>query len=62
MKLLKVEMTVVRNEFESGENDPTGILMERVLSTSFLWHNYGKSTIGARADMRMFLSKDCRLL
>ncbi len=24
---------------------------ERVLSTAFLWHNYGKSTIGARADL-----------
>jgi len=48
---LKSEMTVVRNEFEMGENSPTGILMERVLSTSYLWHNYGKSTIGARADL-----------
>ncbi len=50
-KDLDSEMTVVRNEFESGENDPTGILMERVLSTAYLWHNYGKSTIGARADI-----------
>ncbi|WP_367389338.1 M16 family metallopeptidase [Lewinella sp. LCG006] len=48
---LKSEMTVVRNEFEMGENSPTGILMERVLSTAYLWHNYGKSTIGARADL-----------
>lgn len=50
-KDLESEMTVVRNEFESGENDPTGILMERVISTAFLWHNYGKSTIGARSDI-----------
>ncbi|MBK8954625.1 MAG: insulinase family protein [Saprospiraceae bacterium] len=50
-KHLDSEMTVVRNEFESGENDPSGILMERVLSTAYLWHNYGKSTIGARADI-----------
>jgi len=50
-KDLDSEMTVVRNEFESGENDPSGILMERVLSTAYLWHNYGKSTIGARADI-----------
>lgn len=48
---LESEMTVVRNEFESGENNPERVLMERVLSTSFLWHNYGKSTIGARADI-----------
>ena len=50
-KDLDSEMTVVRNEFESGENDPTGVLLERVLSTAYLWHNYGKSTIGSRADL-----------
>jgi zinc protease len=50
-KDLDSEMTVVRNEFESGENDPFSVLMERVMSTAFLWHNYGKSTIGARADI-----------
>src|SRR5687768_6595191 len=50
-KDLDSEMTVVRNEFESGENDPFGVLMERVMSTAFLWHNYGKTTIGARSDI-----------
>ena len=50
-KDLDTEMTVVRNEFEMGENDPASILQERVLSTAFLWHNYGKSTIGAKADL-----------
>lgn len=50
-KYLDSEMTVVRNEFEMGENDPSGVLMERVISTAYLWHNYGKSTIGARADI-----------
>ncbi len=50
-KDLDSEMTVVRNEFESGENDPFHVLLERVTSTAFLWHNYGKSTIGARADL-----------
>ena len=50
-KDLDSEMTVVRNEMEAGENDPFGILLERVLSTQYLWHNYGKSTIGARADV-----------
>ncbi len=50
-KDLDSEMTVVRNEFESGENDPEGVLDQRVLSTSFLWHNYGHDTIGARADI-----------
>jgi zinc protease len=50
-KDLDSEMTVVRNEFEMGENDPEGILEERVLSTAYLWHNYGHSTIGSRADI-----------
>ncbi len=50
-KDLDSEMTVVRNEFESGENSPFRVLMERVMSTAFLWHNYGKSTIGSRADL-----------
>ena len=49
--LLDTEMTVVRNEFERGENDAARVLEERVLSTAFLWHNYGKSTIGSRADI-----------
>jgi zinc protease len=50
-KDLDSEMTVVRNEFEMGENDPENVLDERVLSTAFLWHNYGHSTIGSRADI-----------
>ncbi|MEO6190609.1 MAG: pitrilysin family protein [Saprospiraceae bacterium] len=50
-KDLDKEMTVVRNEFESGENDPQGILMERVMATAYIWHNYGKTTIGARSDI-----------
>jgi zinc protease len=50
-KDLDSEMTVVRNEFESGENDPSGVLEERVTATAYLWHNYGKSTIGSKADL-----------
>lgn len=50
-KDLESEMTVVRNEFEMGENNPAGVLEDRVTSTAFLWHNYGKSTIGSRADL-----------
>jgi len=50
-KDLDTEMTVVRNEFESGENNPAGILFQRVMATAYLWHNYGKSTIGSRADI-----------
>src|SRR5216684_1803085 len=54
-KDLDSEMTVVRNEFEMGENDPENILEERVLSTAYLWHNYGHSTIGSRPDIAVLL-------
>ena len=50
-KDLDSEMTVVRNEMESGENDPGRILMEKTLSAMYQWHNYGKSIIGARTDV-----------
>jgi zinc protease len=50
-QLLDTEMTVVRNEFERGENNPASILSERVASTAYLWHNYGKSTIGSKDDI-----------
>ncbi len=48
---LASEMTVVRNEFEMGENSPMRILMQRIMSTAYEWHNYGKSTIGNRSDI-----------
>jgi zinc protease len=48
---LDTEMTVVRNEFEAGENNPGRVLFQRLLSTMYDWHNYGKSTIGARTDI-----------
>lgn len=48
---LKKEFSVVRNEFEMGENDAANVLTERVLSTMYLWHNYGKSTIGSKEDI-----------
>ncbi|MBC7791949.1 MAG: insulinase family protein, partial [Anaerolineae bacterium] len=50
-KDLESEMTVVRNEFESGENNPNNVLFQRTLSTAYLWHGYGRSTIGSRADL-----------
>jgi zinc protease len=48
---LDTEMTVVRNEFERGENSPTRVLSERISSAAYDWHNYGKSTIGNRTDI-----------
>jgi zinc protease len=50
-KDLDSEMTVVRNEFELGENNPLRVLWQRIMASAFDWHNYGKSTIGARADI-----------
>ena len=50
-KDLDSEMTVVRNEWEAGENRPLDVLIKRLLSTAYLWHNYGKSGIGARSDI-----------
>ena len=48
---LDSEMTVVRNEFERGENSPDQVLEERVLSTAYLWHAYGRSPIGTLSDI-----------
>jgi len=48
---LDSEMTVVRNEFERGENSPINVLYERVLSTAYIWHGYGNSPIGSRSDI-----------
>ncbi len=48
---LASEMTVVRNEFEAGENNPEHILSQRMTAVAYEWHNYGKSTIGNRSDI-----------
>jgi len=48
---LDKEFTVVRNEFEMNENNPSTILNQRVTAAAFEWHNYGKSTIGNRSDI-----------
>ena len=48
---LATEMTVVRNEFEQGENSPENVLEQRMMAVAYEWHNYGKSTIGNRSDI-----------
>src|SRR5712671_3157433 len=48
---LDAEMTVVRNEFEAGENSAFGVLRERMAASAYLWHNYGNAIIGARSDI-----------
>jgi zinc protease len=48
---LDSEMTVVRNEFESGENSPTAVMIKRLQSVAYDWHAYGRATIGNRSDI-----------
>ena len=48
---LATEFSVVRNEFESGENSPERVLSQRMTAVAYEWHNYGKSTIGNRSDI-----------
>lgn len=50
-KDLDSEFSVVRNELESGENDPVGVTISKVMAVAYDWHNYGKDTIGARSDL-----------
>jgi zinc protease len=45
------EFSVVRSEFEQGENNPERILGQRMMAVAFEWHNYGKSTIGNKSDI-----------
>ena len=48
---LDSEMSVVRNEFEMGENSAGGVLFQRMQRLAYAWHNYGNSIIGARSDI-----------
>ncbi len=47
----KPEMTVVRNEFERGENDPAEALDKEVNAIAYLAHPYHHPTIGWRSDI-----------
>src|SRR3954470_3603059 len=48
---LDSEMTVVRNEFEMGENNPGSVLFQRMQQAAYAWHNYGNPVIGERTDI-----------
>lgn len=50
-KDLDTEMTVVRNEYEAGENQPGLVLFKRIFAAAYDWHNYAKLPIGARSDI-----------
>ncbi|MBD0324804.1 MAG: insulinase family protein, partial [Pyrinomonadaceae bacterium] len=45
------EMTVVRNELERGQNEPSEVLDEAVYATAFREHPYHHPTIGWRTDV-----------
>ncbi|MBZ5589521.1 MAG: insulinase family protein [Acidobacteriia bacterium] len=48
---LATEMTVVRNEFERGENEPFDVLLKESFATAFREHPYHHPTIGWRSDI-----------
>jgi zinc protease len=50
-KDLDTEMTVVRNEFEMRQNNPSLQMFERNQALLYDWHNYGNSAAGSRADI-----------
>ena len=47
----QAEMTVVRNEFERGENSPFQVLYKQTFATAFQEHPYHHPTIGWRSDI-----------
>lgn len=45
------EMTVVRNEFERGENSPIRALIKEISAAAYVAHPYHHNTIGWRSDI-----------
>ena len=45
------EMTVVRNEFERGENSPGGVMYKELMAVAFREHPYHHPVIGWRSDV-----------
>lgn len=50
-KDLESEFSVVRNEYERGENSPGSVLYKRMMAVAFNFHNYGHTTIGEKSDI-----------
>jgi zinc protease len=46
------EKGVIANEFEMDENDPAKVLSQRMLSSAFLWHAYGRTPMGNLSDIQ----------
>src|SRR5580692_1150741 len=47
----QAEMTVVRNEFERGKNNPSNLLHEEVQAAAFVAYPYHHSVIGWKSDI-----------
>jgi len=47
----KSEMTVVRNEYERGKNDPNSVLFEEVTAAAYMAHPYSHPVIGWKSDI-----------
>jgi zinc protease len=45
------EFSVVRNEFERGENNPFAVLFEHTMAAAYTAHPYGRPVIGNKSDV-----------
>lgn len=57
---LKSEMTVVRNEYERGENSAYQLAHKRLFATAYLAHPYHHSTIGWKSDIENVTAESLR--
>jgi zinc protease len=48
---LAKEFSVVRNEFESGENSPFNVTFQHAMAAAYTVHSYGKPVIGNKSDV-----------
>jgi zinc protease len=59
-EVLANEIGVITNEVEMMENDPAIILSQRMLSAAYLWHGYGRTTVGNLSDLQRYTAADLR--
>ena len=45
------EFSVVRNEFEAGENNPFAVLYKHTMAAAYIVHSYGRPVIGNKSDV-----------
>jgi len=57
---LNREKGVIANEFEMDENDPLKVLSQRMLSSAFLWHAYGRTPMGNLSDIQGYPTESVR--